>query len=863
VPLSFLTGVSNVQATSGFTVGPDRAGAGMVLSAPLRTAPGEYAVTVSAKSAAGQEQQTIVDVVVSPRVTVPLNATRPPVVLLNGWETGFVNSCPVSNNSSDAFGNLEQYLKADGVPAVYFFDNCKEDPNQPIEVLAADLAQFLATIKYDDGTQVQQIDLVAFSLGGLVARAYLAGLQPNQSLNPPVNTLVRKLILIATPNFGSYMAANFSNILTVGTQSTELIPGSSFLWNLATWNQHVDDLRGVDAISIIGNAGTYTNSLSSSSLANAGDGVVSLTSASLGFVAQTTSVTRIVPYCHVDPGAFTNTSLQPLNCNAPGIANITAASHPTSQIVRSFLAGTSDWSSIGNTPNNDIYLSTNGGTFFSLLNNAGSYVTDVAQVSWGTVTLLNGGAAGTIFYNDFTLGTGDFRASSSSQGTVDCGTVTEAVGYFAAARCKIGPTIISIGPLASGTAKVVTPASTITITGATLGAQCNGCKVVAIPAGSTTGQTLSVSSWNNTAITAAWPASLSGFVTISVQGNTGADAMNIMVASTQTPVIAASPSSLQFTSTNGTAPDPQSLQITNSGGGTLAWTATASDAWLKISAASGTAPSTISISIDASALAPGAYTGSVQISASGASPVTVTVKLTVQGAQTSGGTITGVANAGSFQPGFASATWISIFGTNLATSTYAWQASDFVNGQLPTSLQGVSVTIGGKPAYVAFVSSGQINVLAPDDAATGSVAIQVTTAGQQSNAFAAQKQALAPAFFTTDGKTIVGEHADYSLIDATHPAKAGEVILLFGTGFGPTNPAVSTAQLVTTAEPLANAVQVSIGGANADVKFAGLVEPGLYQINVAVPAGVSTDGSVVASVLGAQSQSGASIPLQP
>src|ERR1019366_7329388 len=137
-----------------------------------------------------------------------------------------------------------------------------------------------------------------------------------------------------------------------------------FLWNLSMWNQHVDDLRGVNAISVIGNAGTYTSNLSGASLANASDGIVSLTSASMNFVAQTSANTRIVPYCHFDPSAFTNLSLEPYNCNAPGIANVTSESHYTGQIVRSFLSGTTNWSSIGNTPANDVYLTSNGGTFF-------------------------------------------------------------------------------------------------------------------------------------------------------------------------------------------------------------------------------------------------------------------------------------------------------------------------------------------------------------------------------------------------------------------------------------------------------------------------------------------------------------------
>ena len=285
-------------AAGSFAVSSNRAGDQVMLAASLRTKPGEYAVALSATSGTGEQRQTTLDVVVSPRQTVPSSATRPPVVLLNGWETGFTNACPISRSSADTFGNLAQYLTADGVPAVYFFDNCKEDPNQPIEVLAKDFAAFLSTVTYDNGAQVPQIDIVAHSMGGLIARAYLAGLQPDESLAPPVNTLIRKLVLIATPNFGSFVAANFANIIPAGTQSAELITGSALLWNLATWNQRIDDLRGVDAIAVIGNAGAYVNNITGASLANASDGIVSLTSGSLSFVAQNASVD---PHCALLP----------------------------------------------------------------------------------------------------------------------------------------------------------------------------------------------------------------------------------------------------------------------------------------------------------------------------------------------------------------------------------------------------------------------------------------------------------------------------------------------------------------------------------------------------------------------------------
>ena len=230
-----------------------------------------------------------------------------------------------------------------------------------------------------------------------------------------------------------------------------------------------------------------------------------------------------------------------------------------------------------------------------------------------------------------------------------------------------------------------------------------------------------------------------------------------------------------------------------------------------------------------------------------------------------------MSNAGSYLAGFASATWVAIFGTNLSASTLEWGGSDFVNGLLPTSLDGVSVSIDGIPAYVEYISPMQINVLAPDDATTGSVQIQVTAAGQTSNSFAAQKQQYAPSFFTFDnGKYVAALHnSNYtyvgssSIIGGATPAQPGEVIDLYGTGFGPTDPATPTSQLVTSAVPLpANSVQITIGGVAASVSFAGITASGLYQFDVTVPNNLpSGDAAVVATIGGQQTQSGLSITI--
>lgn len=63
-------------------------------------------------------------------------------------------------------------------------------------------------------------------------------------------------------------------------------------------------------------------------------------------------------------------------------------------------------------------------------------------------------------------------------------------------------------------------------------------------------------------------------------------------------------------------------------------------------------------------------------------------------------------------------TWVQINGTNLAPTgdSRTWQNSDFINGQLPAQLDGVSVTVNGKNAFVYYISPVQVNILTPPDA---------------------------------------------------------------------------------------------------------------------------------------------------
>jgi uncharacterized protein (TIGR03437 family) len=237
--------------------------------------------------------------------------------------------------------------------------------------------------------------------------------------------------------------------------------------------------------------------------------------------------------------------------------------------------------------------------------------------------------------------------------------------------------------------------------------------------------------------------------------------------------------------------------------------------------------------------------------------------------------IQNVTNGASYQNAIASATWVTITGSNLSSSTRAWGSGDFISGNLPAALDGVSVTINGKPAYVSFISPGQINVLAPDDPTTGTVPVQVTNTGGVSNTFSANKQAAAPALFTYSqlgGRySVIQAAGTYNLIAPpgalgqsvpTSPAAPGENLILYATGLGPVVSGQSAGEVVQGSPATTAPVTVSMGNAQTPVQFAGLIGPGLYQINVAVPALPSGDAPVVVSVNGTSSSGRAFVPIQ-
>jgi len=225
--------------------------------------------------------------------------------------------------------------------------------------------------------------------------------------------------------------------------------------------------------------------------------------------------------------------------------------------------------------------------------------------------------------------------------------------------------------------------------------------------------------------------------------------------------------------------------------------------------------------------------------------------------------ITDVLNAASFTSAIEAGSWVAIMGEDLANTARLWKSSDFNGNNLPTQLDGVSVTIDGIPAYVEYISPTQINVLAPADPATGPVNVVVTNNGYSSAPATAQLQSVAPAFFISptydvNASVIPG----YIPVTSAAPAMPGDLVVLWCTGFGPTIPPDPIGAIVTGAPATTMTPVVTVGDMTVPV-ISSVMTPGtvgLYQITIRLPDNVPTGTPAIqASIDGKQTSSGVTL----
>ena len=222
---------------------------------------------------------------------------------------------------------------------------------------------------------------------------------------------------------------------------------------------------------------------------------------------------------------------------------------------------------------------------------------------------------------------------------------------------------------------------------------------------------------------------------------------------------------------------------------------------------------------------------------------------------------------------------ISVFGQGFAGTQTLNPVID-ADGGIAVNLGATCLQIGGKRAPLFFVSPTQINAQVPHDLAPGEAELTVirgcgTANEQRSEAASATVAAVSPAFFNVprnrDGRNpLVALHGGGpdlagapDLGAAFTPAEPGELVTLFGTGFGATEPPLATGQIPGAAVNLpANAVAFTVGGIAVppeDVPYAGASPccAGLYQFTVRLPANLPDgDATVTATVQGVSTPQG-------
>jgi trimeric autotransporter adhesin len=216
----------------------------------------------------------------------------------------------------------------------------------------------------------------------------------------------------------------------------------------------------------------------------------------------------------------------------------------------------------------------------------------------------------------------------------------------------------------------------------------------------------------------------------------------------------------------------------------------------------------------------------------------------------------------------------TIFGTNFAPAGTARSvaAGDLVNGILPTTLAGVCVQVGGQPAFLTFVGATQVNIQVPTVAANDKVSVVViancgTANALQSAAVTVATLAATPEFLfwvkNASGKNpiiavnaVTGEYIGAAgLIPGLTfiPAKAGDILTIYGVSFGPTNPSVAPGVAPPAVGNATNAPSVQLGTTAVSSLYAG-VSPGtagLYQLNIQIPAGLADGDYPIVLNLGA------------
>jgi uncharacterized protein (TIGR03437 family) len=228
-----------------------------------------------------------------------------------------------------------------------------------------------------------------------------------------------------------------------------------------------------------------------------------------------------------------------------------------------------------------------------------------------------------------------------------------------------------------------------------------------------------------------------------------------------------------------------------------------------------------------------------------------------------------IVNASDYSAGpFAPNSVLTVFGSNLSWYTASFGASGST-ATVPTSLSGVQVFVDITPAPLLYVSSSQVNFLVPSGAGTGTVAIRVVREGITGPIATVVLIGSAPALFDTGTGFAIATHLDGSLLTEASPAHAGEIVVVYATGLGATDPNPEPGEIPTAAAIIQSvaSLRISLDGAPLPpglLYYAGATpdSAGLYQLNIQLPQDIAADPAIQIAIGVKSSSAGLRIPVQ-
>jgi uncharacterized protein (TIGR03437 family) len=236
-------------------------------------------------------------------------------------------------------------------------------------------------------------------------------------------------------------------------------------------------------------------------------------------------------------------------------------------------------------------------------------------------------------------------------------------------------------------------------------------------------------------------------------------------------------------------------------------------------------------------------------------------------------TAAGLVNSADYVAGaLAPNTIATLYGTHLSDGTEALISNFIHDGRIPTQLplSSVRVYVGGAggAASIYYVSPTQINFLIPAEMRPQTTYVQVTRGSLAGPPVPLTLVPMTPAFYMLDTERVVAQHLDGTVIRTDHPAQAGEIVILYATGLGQTDPPSHNGEIPTKARRIAGQLQISLDGKPVDAKqllYAGTAPgfAGLYQINLRLPGDVGIDPQIQMSAGGFTSPKNIRLVLRP